>query len=306
MRKNSTIKIFIISLIIVSVSTFIASKIMMLDPLFLSLLLGILLSPKIKEKDVAERLVWIVLPIGIALYGINMRYVIPLENVIYPIVSFITIFFITYFLMWGFGFSLRERIIASSGCSVCGVSAIVIVSPIIGAERKEVGRGILNLTIMGIILYAVFTAIGAFGNLARDIYGIIVGSIIPMVCFVTVAGMHQGVVDIALGVKGIRMDMILVIALALSIIIYRSIVKFPWFIFGFMFFSLTAALFQNIFIDILKILSKFMFSLTLALIGLSLDVEELYLKKNLEYLASMFIAFMLSTLLLLTILGVTK
>ncbi len=306
MWKKPAIKIFLLSLSIVLISALIASKIVMLDPLFLSLLLGILLSSKIKEKTVAEKLVWYVLPVGIALYGVNMKFSINLENVIYPIASFVFIFLITYLLMWKFGFSLRERIIASSGSSVCGVSAIVIVSPIIGAERREVGRGILNLIVMGIILYTIFTAISAFGNICSEIYGIIVGSVIPMVCFVTVASMHQNVIDVALGVKGIRMDMILILALVLSLIFYRSIVRFPWYIFGFMIFSFISVAFQNIVIETLKILSKFMFSLTLALIGLSLDIEELYLEKNLYYLLSMFTAFMSSTLFLLLILEVFK
>ncbi len=306
MEKNLAIKIFITATAIALVSVFLASKIIMLDSLFLSLLLGIILSPKIRERDVAEKLVWYVLPISIALYGVNMRYVIPIENIIYPILSFITIFLVTYMLMRKFGFGIKERIIASTGSSVCGISAIVIISPIIGAGRKEVGRGILNLIVMGIVLYLIFTAIGALGNLAKNVYAILVGSVLPMVCFVTVAGMHQGVAEVALGVKGIRMDLILILALVLSIIFYKGFARIPWFILGFIFFSLISVFLQNNIIVILKMISKFTFSLSLALIGLSLEIEDLYLERNLHYIASMFIAFILSTAMLIILLEVLR
>tara|TARA_B110001450_G_C17595154_1_gene470553 strand:- start:501 stop:1202 length:702 start_codon:yes stop_codon:yes gene_type:complete len=191
------------------------------------------------------------------------------------------------------------------GTSVCGATAIVATAPVINAKKTEVAYAIANITLFGVIamlIYPYFANLYFYGEPLKA--GLFLGTAIHETSQVAAAGLiydqqfnSPETLNVATVTKLIR-NTFLVIMIPLFAFLYnRGEVKnknysilniFPYFVLGF----IAMIVFRNIgdqiftmengnyklwenFIDIIKILATVFLTMSMAAVGISINLSEL-------------------------------
>jgi uncharacterized integral membrane protein (TIGR00698 family) len=286
-----------------------------LDALFLALLFGIIFGTLFGEKEskrIAEKSLSITLPVGIMLYGANIKFVCPWH---FPS-HVIAITFLSMVLMSGtvlilsrkLGVGEKFSMLLACGSAICGASAIAVLSPIIKPKKEEFSAAIIIITIVGLTGAVLYPFLSYVLNIPPESYAILSGATLHQTGLVKIASLPFGekIVQEALAVKGIRIAMIAVITLIVSFMYSEKKFYVPWYVVGFLVVALLSSfiLDQGV-IRLIQPLSTIAFSITLASIGFSVNIKDIQ-NMRLRPLIATYCGWILSLALFLIILkGVT-
>jgi uncharacterized integral membrane protein (TIGR00698 family) len=255
------------------------------DALFLALIFGILAgNVYLKEniKEIAEKSLVILLPLGITLYGanINIPYLGQFEPVI-AISTFILASIMFISILWlskVFTIKRKLSLLLACGSSICGVSAIAIISPLIRPKKEEFSAAIIIITAVGLTGAMLYPYIAYMVDLPAKSYALLTGATLHQTGLVKIASKFLGedVMGAALSIKGIRIAMIALISLVISVLYSESRFYVPWYIVAF----ILIALFSNTYlpenlVNIIKPLATVVFSMTLAAIGFTVNIRDI-------------------------------
>lgn len=279
------------------------------EPLFMALVLGIIagnIAFDEGRRKIAEKYVPILLPIGIILYGINIKmpYMgsfklgIILATLFASLLLFISVIWISSILKLKRTISL----LLACGSSVCGVSAIAIISPLVKPSKEEFSAAIMTITAVGLTGAIVYPVLAHHLNINPENYAVLTGATLHQTGLVKISAQLYGVEELALAVKGIRIALIALVTLAVSIAYSDSRFYVPWYIVGF----LGAALFSShLPIEVVHLLSPFatiMFASTLAAIGYTVELRKVQ-KIGLRPLLSAYAGWALASAAILGLIG---
>lgn len=281
------------------------------DALFLALIFGIffgLFYTDEKKKAILEKSLEITLPIGITLYGANISF--PYLGYFPPKVVVITLLLagsmgIAVFLLANkVKISKNLALLLACGTSICGVSAIAILSPIVRPKKHEFSAAIIIITVVGLTGAVLYPTFGYLFSLSPDTYALLSGATLHQTGLVKIASKPFGdkVVAEALAVKGIRIAMIALVALLVSFIYSEHRFYVPWYIVSFLIVALFSAYLPTTIVNVLKPLSTIAFSITLASIGFTVNLRQVQ-KVRLSPLILAYVGWFLSIILFMVILG---
>ena len=274
--------VLFIALFSYGISTFHAS----FDPLVISIIAGMFignLAGRGQEliKGV-ESSVRIFIPSGIALYGTQVTVSELQWGTFWGIFAvFAALFSAAMFFSKVFSLDRRLALLLASGLSICGASAIAVISPVISAKREETSIAILSVMMLGltgIVFYPILFDFWAVGN---DEFSFYAGTTLPMLGQVKVAAANAcpPCLATALKIKLIRISF-LVFVVAAAVLLSKNEekkIKIPWFIFVFFLFALLGNL-TGVFRPYMQQLgagSSFFLSAGLAAIGFSVDFDSI-------------------------------
>lgn len=253
-----------------------------LEPLFLALIFGIMLgnlqNNDVKKK-ISEKSLAVLLPLGITLYGFNIN--IPYLGEFRPEIVFSTLFIagtIFVSIIWLsklLKIDRRLSLLLACGSSICGVSAIAIVSPLLKPRKEEFSAAIIIITAVGLTGAVVFPGMGHFTGINPDDYAVMAGATLHQTGIVKISAHIIGVEEKALAVKGIRIAMIALVALVLSILYSESRFYVPWYIVTFLAVTLFASIYlPSQIVEMLKPIATVVFSMNLAAIGYTVNIRK--------------------------------
>ena len=205
--------------------------------------------------------------------------------VVFSVISclFLTWLFSKYFLK----LSSNLSILIATGNSICGNSAVVAMAPVIKATSSEIAAAIGFSAIIGVLQVLLLPLLSLNSQISNLEYGIIAGISIyavPQVVAASFAISNQSGV-IATQVKLLRVLLLGPLLIFFGIIKKENQVKLdsksitnfiPWFIFGFLFLSIlkTTNIIPESSSEIFQSISKFLFIIAMAGIGLTVNFKE--------------------------------
>ncbi len=255
------------------------------DALVISMLAGILIGNLIGHQralsDGIELAVRFVLPCGIALYGTQLSVAdLRWQEMVKTVAVFGGLFGLTFLLSRTFGLGRRMGILLAAGMSVCGTSAIAVISPLISARREETSISIISVIMLGLTGVILYPLLGDFLVLAEDEFAFFSGATLPMLgqVKVTAASVSADCMNAAVKIKLIRISLLLfIIPLAMILAERGGGMKVPFFIILFV----VLALFVNVsnifapFAGTFRLASGFFLSTGLAAVGMSVDLDAI-------------------------------
>ncbi|MCE5194184.1 MAG: putative sulfate exporter family transporter [Nitrospiraceae bacterium] len=273
-------------ILIMIVSFFLSSLHQSFDMLIISIILGMVLGNFTKNililSDGISFSLKIFLPIGIALYGTQLTFTgVETKQFPYVVLIFFMLFSFVYFFSKKLGFSKNISILLSTGISVCGSSAITVISPLIDAKKEETSLSVFVILIVGLagmIFYPILNGIIMFD---KNEFAFLTGTTLPTIGQVKTTALTAGqdVLSYALKLKLIRVSFL--IFLPLIVLWLKGKEKkfyFPWFIIVFIMLAIIANIVNNqhYIFQIAESLSKFFLSGALAAIGFSVNFNSLF------------------------------
>lgn len=263
-------------------STFHAS----FDALVISIIIGMLLGNLVGNRDYfssgLDIVVKALLPVGIALYGMQLSVSGLRPGLVFGILLvFCALFFFTLLLSRVFRLNSTVSLLLASGLSICGASAIAVISPLIRARREDTSISILSVMMLGLAGMIFYPLINDFLSLTKDDFAFFAGTTLPMIGQVRIAAGNVGPesLESALQIKLIRVAFLLFLVPVLVFRQYRlhKRISIPWFIIIFMFLSVLVNTVSAIrqFQETARIVGTFCFSVGLAAIGFSVDFDAI-------------------------------
>jgi uncharacterized integral membrane protein (TIGR00698 family) len=277
------------------------------DILVISIIFGMLAANFIKDRGIFDKgisfALKVFLPAGIALYGTQLSFArTELKFGVAVIITFIAMFTLTYFISRGIGLKKNVCILLSTGLSICGASAIAVVSPLIKAEKEETSISLIAVMALGLAGMIVYPLLIDILVLNENEFAFLTGATLPMMGQVKVAASSAGtdVLALALKLKLIRISCLIflpIVAMTLSGRGNRFYV--PWFISVFIVFAIGVNVLKDagIIVKMAEPVSKFLLSSTLAAIGLSVDIESIA-EEGIKPLLSVFLSWGIVVLLI--------
>ncbi len=253
------------------------------DALVISIILGMIVANLFSDRQFLEKGIdlslKVFLPVGIALYGaqLSVSYISPY---FWPavIAVFLSVFFLIFFVSKAFGIDTKLGVLLATGFSICGASAIAIVSPLIKAKKEETSLAVIVVMLFGLIGMVIYPVLGDLLSLSPQGFAFLTGTTLPMLgqVKVTASGFSEESYALAINFKLLRMSM-LVFFVTVAILLSRAEGRkfyVPWFVVIF----ISLALLVNV-VDLhwmteyFRYVSKFSLSVALAAIGLSVDFD---------------------------------
>jgi uncharacterized integral membrane protein (TIGR00698 family) len=256
------------------------------DALVISIIFGMLVANMFDERGMLKRgidaALKFFLPVGIGLYGIQLRFVgMEVRYWLATMGVFLLMFITSYFIARGFGISKRLALLLSTGMSVCGATAIVIVAPALRAEKEDTSISILSVMTVGLTGMLFYRFLPELMGLSLGRFAFLSGMTLPMIGQVKVASVSLGPesLQLASNFKLMRISALVVVA-ALAIIFPTEGKEkgyyLPWFMGLFFALALASTLSQSVaqMREFVEPVSKFSLSVALAAIGLSLHFDS--------------------------------
>ncbi len=253
------------------------------DALFLALIFGIFTGNFFGEdkKIEAEKILGVTLPIGIAMYGANIKLSsnIPLIFIGIASISAFLLGSIVYLLSkYLLNLNNRLSLLLSCGTAICGASAIAIVASIIKPKKEEFSTAVMVITIVGLTASLILPYIYHVFSLPLEKYTLLCGATLHQTGLVEIATKPFGhdAVKIALEVKGVRIALIAIVAFLASLSYAEHRYYVPWYIAAFLVISyLSSFIIPEGLVSALKPISIIAFSITLASVGFSVDIKDI-------------------------------
>ena len=234
------------------------------------------------------------LKIGVVLIGIRLDITQLLASgpKIILLDAIVIVFTITFFWWMGKRLSVTRRLAAliGVGTAVCGASAIAAVAPLIHSDDDETALSVAIIALLGTLEAVIYIIFHPFLNLSPYAYGVLAGSTLHEVGHVVTAAIVGGKssMEIAVLTKLGRVALLIPVALVMGYLFNRNKKAqgnetpkpvIPWFILGFLTFSLINSL--NILAHDVEqtILNVSIILLTMAMAGLGLNVETKLLRR---------------------------
>ena len=283
-----------------------------LDALFLALIFGIAIGSFLSNrgiKNIAERSLAVTLPLGIVLYGAKIK--IPLPSDFPAWVVFLTL--LSALLMGAMVFifarifrvSEKLSVLLACGTAMCGVSAITIVSSIVKPKKEEFSAAIIVITVVGLTGAILYPFLGCCLGISPERYAILSGATLHQTGLVEIASIPFGseIMQKGLAVKGIRIALISIATLLISFVYSENRFYIPWYIVAFLVVAfLSSFIFTQRVVEFIKPLSTLAFSITLASIGLSVNIRDVQ-RVRLSPLIAAYSGWTVSLIVFILILG---
>ncbi len=260
-----------------------------LDPLVLSMLISIVIGNLIGPHQRLQPGITLsqnaFIPLGIILYGTQMDFrtlqVHGLGRVLHVLSMVLIGIIAIYWIARSLGISRKICMLLSAGSAICGASAIMVLSPVIRAEKEDTSVSLLSITVLGLTGVIFYPLFQEFFTLSDEIYALLCGTTLYQMGQVKAAAslLGQNVIDMAVPVKLIRVGTLLPIAVVFSLLSRTEGKRMyiPWFIL----ISLVLAVLSNIVPSLyanraaLAPYVAFFFSIALSGIGLTVDLEAM-------------------------------
>lgn len=313
MKIREYIPGFIIVLIIATLSYFISSLNESFDILVISIIAGVFLGNIIGDKEYftkgTEASLRLFLPLGIAFYGTQLTFrQLQMKNVMLIFLVFAGLFSLTLFTARVFNVRKKMAVLLASGVSVCGASAIAIISPLIEARREDTSISVLSVMMLGLTGMIFYPALADILSLRSEEFNFLAGTTLPMLGQVKVAAGSYcpECLSEAVNIKLVRISFLMFL---ISVAIFLSggkerKAKVPWFIVVFIILAVLAN-FTEIFVpaDIyLKCAGSIFLSAALAAIGFSVDFDAI-MEEGMKPLGILFLSW--SVVVLITYIGLS-
>ena len=250
-----------------------------------------------------------ILKLGIIFLGIRLSFeeFLKFGTIAIPliIVCIVSVLILIKLLIKKVPISSKMTYLIAIGTSVCGATAIVATAPIINAKKTEIAYAIANITLFGVIsmlIYPYFAEWYFYGEPLRA--GLFLGTAIHETSQVAAAGLiydqqfnSPETLNVATVTKLIR-NTFLVIMIPLFAILYNRSNKkkknysilniFPYFVIGFIGMILVRNIGDQLFtiesdnyeiwksfINYIKILATVFLTMSMAAVGISINLSEL-------------------------------
>jgi len=256
-----------------------------LNALFIALILGIAFGsmvPSLRMKELAEKSLVVTLPVGIILYGVNIRFPLPWE---FPagiigltLLSAALLGCAVYFFARLMKVGEKLSLLLACGTALCGVSAIAILSPIIKPRKEEFSAAIIIITVVGLTGAILYPSLSYVLGLSSQVYAFISGATLHQTGLVVIACKPFGseILQDGLAIKGIRIATIALVTLLVSFIYAEHRFYVPRFVVIFLLVAfLRSFVLPTSIVSAIKPLSTIAFSITLASIGFSVNVRDI-------------------------------
>jgi uncharacterized integral membrane protein (TIGR00698 family) len=272
------------------------------DVLIISLIIGIIVKntpfniPQIFSKnDKAPKFVSKqLLEFAVILLGFKVNFSLIKESgsslILLAIISVITCMILVFILCkYIFNLDKSISILVATGNSICGNSAVAAMASVIKSAPNHVAIAISFSAVIGLIQVLLLPLIPVFTNITDFQYGVIAGlsvyAVPQVVAASFVVSTEAGL--IATQVKLLRVLMLGPVIIAVNFLTKsndKSISKFqnlstyvPWFVVGFIIASIIGSLnlLPNALIDYISSLSKILFAISMAGIGLTVNIKDL-------------------------------
>jgi uncharacterized integral membrane protein (TIGR00698 family) len=285
------------------ISLFVSSLHASFDALVVSIIIGIFLGNFIGRRQSLEKginlSVRFFLRAGIALYGTQLVLKGMHISVLFSIVLvFSCLFGLTLLASHILNIDRKTAILLASGLSVCGATAIAVISPLIGAKREDTSISIIAVMMMGLTGIISYPILYDLFSIDTSEFIFFSGTTLPMLGQVkVVAGsICRECIPAAVEIKLIRISFLLFVVPALFISERQEnnglIPGIPFFIVVFFLFAVLmntmAALRPSL--DYFESISSFLLSAGLAAIGLSVDFESI-IEKGITPFAAILISW---------------
>lgn len=255
-----------------------------LNALFIALIFGIAFGSIIENKEIkaiAEKSLVVTLPVGIILYGVNIRFPLlwdfPAQMILLTFLSATLMGFAVFYFAKIFRVREKLALLLACGTAICGVSAIAILSPIIKTKKEEFSAAIVIITVVGLTGALLYPFLGYIFGMTSKVYAFMSGATLHQTGLVVIASKPFGdeVLLDGLAVKGIRIAMIALVALLVSFIYAEHRFYIPWYVVIFLLVaSFTSFIIPWEIVRMLEPLSTIAFSITLASIGFSVNIRD--------------------------------
>ncbi|MBI5074717.1 MAG: putative sulfate exporter family transporter [Nitrospirae bacterium] len=267
-------------------SIYLASLHASFDALVISIIIGMVIGnmagvrrSSARGMDIGTQ---VLLPVGIALYGMQLSISALQPGLVLSIfLVFSALFGGTMLLSRVFSLGSNLTLLLASGLSICGASAIAIISPLIGAKREETSISILSVMMLGLFGMIFYPLVYDFSPLSREEFNFFAGTTLPMVGQVKVAAgsVAPESLESALQIKLVRIAFLFFV---LPLVVFRAgvsgaKVKIPWFAAVFLVLAVlvnTVPLLRQL-QDISRTVSTFCFAAGLGAIGFSVDFDAI-------------------------------
>ena len=233
------------------------------------------------------------LSLAIILLGASLNFnkvmLIPIFSVIFIVCIIFISLLLCYLLGKIFGLNKNLSVLLGIGNGVCGSSAIAGASKILDADKNDVGVSIAIINALGAISIFIlpYILMNFFPHFTNEQSGFLIGSTVQAVGQVTATGfiINQEVGEYATFIKMIRIIMLGPILLFLSFFIKNrsknnqaGIFNIPYFITGFIIFSLLATFnfIPESLLLIIQQLSKILLVIAMAGIGLNISFRSIF------------------------------
>lgn len=185
----------------------------------------------------------------------------------------------------------KLAVLIAVGTAVCGAAAIAAVAPVIKAKKEQTVLAVAIIATIGTFGTLVYTFVYQSFNLDPTLYGVLVGSTLQEVAHVIAASAPSGDIgsESAIVAKLGRVALLIPVALVIGFLYNKNDkqadenkkrdikdLPIPWFIFGFLGFSLIntfVSLPESITSGILSLSGLFM-SMAMVALGLGINVVE--------------------------------
>ncbi len=305
-RRAKTLSILLPLLLILALGAaayLLASLHSSLDALFLALLLGIvvrILTDRIRPGretsavTVGARLgVRLFIPVGIILYGVNLDFSrlasLPVRAIVLTLLCMTLFYILIYWLnaIWRLPARLSELI--ASGSAVCGASAIAVLSPSVEAEPEDTSASLLIITAAGLLGVMSYPLLKEFLSLSDQIYAALAGATLHQTGLVRIAltPLPEEMASLGIAIKTLRIVMLAPVAIITSLVHSTRDRRFSlsalrdksirvWFLLPFIGIGLLISLVPESrpYLTLLKPWATLAFSVGLASIGLTVDIES--------------------------------
>lgn len=322
-KKNllpGLILILIIYFIALKIDAFLITKwSLSIETLTIGIVLGIIINnalniPKTFTSGIHFSLKKI-LKLGIILLGFKLNFIALASlgtSVLLGIIVYVPIVLILSILL-GKLFNINRKLatLIGVGSCICGTSAIVTVSPLIGADEEEAVISVSIISFLGVIGVLTYTAISGFSPLTNTQYGIWSGLSLQGVSHAIAAAFARGNLagEIGTFVKMARVVMIVPVSIILSIIFQendgnqKSKIQFPIYV---LFFIIAGII--NSFIELPNELlaifikgSNLFIAMAMISMGLSVHLKTIQKrgKKAIKFGSLLFLLIAISTYLII-------
>lgn len=274
-----------ITMTIALIAYLVASMHPSFDALVISIIFGMLVANMLDDRAMIQSGIdlslKVFLPLGIALYGLQLR-ISSVEVKLLPgaLAVFALMFLVCYFISRGVGMGRSLSVLLSTGMSVCGASAIVVMASILSARKEETSISVLSVITVGLTGMIIYRVVPDMFGMDASKFAFLSGTTLPMLGQVKVAASVLGreTVGMALNYKLVRISALAIVA-GLGLVLSRERGKgfhMPWFMA--VFFALAVAVNLSGAVAALseaaRPVSKVFMILALAAVGLSINFDS--------------------------------
>jgi uncharacterized integral membrane protein (TIGR00698 family) len=286
MKIEDHIPGFCAVLIIAALAYFLSTFHASFDALVISIIVGMLAGNMIGNRDYFERgtetALTFFLPLGIALYGSQLVLdALRWGQLLSIFFVFSALFGLTLLIAGIFGIERKAAVLLASGLSVCGASAIAVISPLIGAKREDTSVAVISVMMLGLTGMIFYPILNDVLSLTRGEFNFLAGATLPMLGQVKVAALNvcPECASAAVKIKLIRMSFLFFLVTAS--LFYSGNegrrVNIPWFVIVFIVLAVGVNL-SGAFAhaaEYLKEASNFFLTAALAAIGFSVEFDSI-------------------------------